>query len=654
MPPTKNFETVNKFNKVSEGLKSSDPKTIEATLNELEKFYPAKNVGKFLNYLQKNYGEFHAVSFVSDLEKGTTETISYAELYEKTQNLAKKLLDWGIKKGDRVGMITENSPEQLIFNLACQSIGAVVLPWTVNVKKNKGKTHSEIMQEAKMDFVAIADEKLITELLPNFKILPISEKLENQEYFAKNLPKPQQKSTNEDWQNAIENVKSTDPALLMFSSGTGGDNPKLSQHSHRNLMYTTFAAQTSSNMHQKEKILEVLPWHHIYQYLTQFIALSTGQELYISTIEELTKSELKILKVIAPNYVTGVPLIWNKLSRNIKKRLEKEINSKPKNLKKYIKKLITKATVNALKKNSAKYVLEEIKKVLPEHFEISRKYWTQMPEDAKEILITLRKSLRKRIGMLIGELIGIPLLKKELGLNNISYIVNGGGALPPNVADFYSALKVPMNSGYGTTEVCIFAFNAGKKEKDINPPYHSGKILPGCHFEFNENNDYPGYPTLKIISPAIAEKIYDPTSGKIIYPQNTFMTGDLGTVTKEGQNDFQLTVTGRVGSLIKLQQGKAILPNPIEDHLTNNLPYLERAFIHGTDKDRTLTALVFVEKGNNKTTEEISKEVKDLIANENFGATIGKVVVETNPLDPACISRSEKLIRPAVVEKYLN
>src|SRR3546814_2543514 len=53
------------------------------------------------------------------------ESISYREAIEKTDAISSWLLEAGIGRGDRLGLLIENSPEYIYFDQALQQIGGV-------------------------------------------------------------------------------------------------------------------------------------------------------------------------------------------------------------------------------------------------------------------------------------------------------------------------------------------------------------------------------------------------------------------------------------------------------------------------------------------------------------------------------------------------
>ncbi len=55
-------------------------------------------------------------------------SISSRELYQSVAGVAARLREWGIAKGDRVAILSENRPEWTIADFACLAIGAVVVP----------------------------------------------------------------------------------------------------------------------------------------------------------------------------------------------------------------------------------------------------------------------------------------------------------------------------------------------------------------------------------------------------------------------------------------------------------------------------------------------------------------------------------------------
>lgn len=625
---------------------SEDFEYREVVRKAIESKYPAQTVPDFLSWIDRTYEELPALKDARF--KAGSQEYSYETLSQKVDDIAKRLIAIGVLPGNRVGMVTENSPEQLICNLAIQSIGAVVVPWTEDVKKNGGLSHQEIMEQAEVSFVFYGNKKLESSFSnADFDVFSLDDFVNDEKF---------QQSSNEKLYQRKSEVFPDDAALMIFSSGTGGGSLKLVELSHRNLMYIPLASLEKSDMQPKDTILEILPWHHIYQYATQYIALATGQELSVSTLESLTKSGGKILKDVSPDHVTAVPLAWEKVMNKANDGLKKQTQSVS-----GLKKFVLEGVQKAIALDSAKAVLDDLKRNKGTDFEpYAEKYWESQKEVAHEVK-------EKFSGVLdwaqaaVGRTIGYPKLKEEMGLNNIHYIVNGGGTLSPVVAAWFQALGIDMKIGYGMSESA--AMGTFGNPKKYESPFVSGETLPGIRAEVRKDED--GLDVIWLSGPMLGSYVEKELNKEAFDERGFYCTGDIGYVHDNPDGTQSLVVVGRKKSMIKLKGGEAILPEPIEAAIKNSLA-VKDVFVDGTDVDSQLKAYLVLswehicEKfkdvtkdtvGNHKGVVEYMKaEVRRLAPNEMFGSVMGDIHLILEEFPEGVMSRSNKVIRSKLRE----
>lgn len=620
---------------------SEDLEYREVVRQAIESTYPAQTVPDFLSWMEKMYEELPALKdarFNTDVQE-----YSYEKLCAKVDDIAKRLMDMGVLPGNRVGMVTENSPEQLMCNLAIQSIGAVVVPWTEDAKKNGGFSHQEIMEQAEVNFVFYGNKKLESSFSnTNFAVSSLDDFVHGEAVDS---------VSDQELRERKDAVSLDDAALMIFSSGTGGGSLKLVELSHRNLMYIPMAALKKSDMHPEDKILEILPWHHIYQYATQYIALATGQELSVSTLESLTKSGGKILKDVSPNHVTAVPLAWEKVMNKANDGLEKKRQSVS-----GLKGFVLEGVQKAIALDSAKAVLGDLERNKGTEFELqAEKYW----ESQKEIAHKVKEQFSGVLDWAqaaVGRTIGYSKLKEEMGLNNIHYIVNGGGTLSPAVAAWFQALGIDMKIGYGMSESS--AMGTFGNPKKYESPFISGETLPGIRVEVRKDED--GLDVLWMSGPMLGRYVDEELNKEAFDERGFYCTGDIGAIRDNPDGTQSLVIVGRKKSMIKLKGGEAILPEPIEAAIKNS-PVIEDAFVYGTEADSQLKAclVLSLEQIQNKFKDVmqesllqhkelmkyIKEEVQRLAPQETFGAVIGSIYVRLEAFPEQAMSRSNKMIR---------
>jgi long-chain acyl-CoA synthetase len=108
-------------------------------------------------------------------ENGAKQTLTYNQVYEKIQNVAKWLIENGIQKGDHVAVTGKNSPEWAIAYLATMFASATVIPIDYALKENETQN---LINASEPKIIFVDEEKYdsIKKNNPNAKIVSLSPK----------------------------------------------------------------------------------------------------------------------------------------------------------------------------------------------------------------------------------------------------------------------------------------------------------------------------------------------------------------------------------------------------------------------------------------------------------------------------------------------
>ena len=182
------------------------------------------------------------------------ERISYGSFYERANSLANFLMAMGLKKGDRVGLLLQKTPEVIISFLGVAAAGGVVFP----IDYNQMPGDIEFILKLTNPTVVIADERFLDLLsrfggdCPDEKTIVIGTKATNrrrswEEVFAKQSLNPP----------GVE-IQDGDVVYLNFTSGTTGI-PKGAITTHANIYWNTLSAVESLGLTEDDIHLCMFP-----------------------------------------------------------------------------------------------------------------------------------------------------------------------------------------------------------------------------------------------------------------------------------------------------------------------------------------------------------------------------------------------------------
>ncbi len=291
--------------------------------------YPDLNIPQILDLAVKEYPEKVCLHF-----QGTD--LTYQQVSDASDNLARWLIASGVKKGDRVGLMLLNSPQFVISFFAVQKAGAVVVAMNPFYKKPEFST---IINECAIqcviclrDHIQILNE--IGEIHP-IEVVIVSEKEDfKQKGFPDSINRGQMKSGESQsiafplsFKSCIEckivdipldySYSPDEPAIYQYSGGTTGT-PKAAIGLHRNIVANTIQFMTWCSLQiAEETFLAAIPLYHVYGMV---LAMMLGIRLAarIILIEDARDSDA-ILRAIADQQVTfypGVPTMYAAIIRN--------------------------------------------------------------------------------------------------------------------------------------------------------------------------------------------------------------------------------------------------------------------------------------------------------------------------------------------------
>jgi len=460
-------------------------------------------------------------------------TIHFVEAYNIIKNLSRGFLDSGILPGDRVMIVSKNSPEWMLTSLGLNYAGIIDVPRS---EKASDSEINYIVKHSAPKLIIVDDEKTF-ERLKDHKNIMSFKKISGITCFEDIKQKGKESETE------IPAVYPETVASHLYTSGTTGE-PKGAELSHENYTSNIMALMARKIVNDKDKATSVLPLWHVFERMVQYMLLAHGAEIFYSSIYDLKKD----IKEQKPTLISVVPRILDNI-------YSKSILSKIRQFG-FVKKSLFNASI-------------------------------QMSALAR------RKGLNplRLFGaapLAVMERIMFKKLREELG-GRLRKVISGGGKLPLEVETFFFAAGIPVLEGYGLTETSpVIAV----REIDNNEPGTVGKPLENLKVKILDPESGKELPRGKtgvvfVKGPSVMKGYYkNAYETEKVFSDGWFDTGDLGTIRKNGN----LEIKGRIKNIIVLSNGENISPERIEDTLKKS-PMISNTIVVGQDW-KSLGALI--------------------------------------------------------------
>ncbi len=518
------------------------------TINEFFEFYAEKYAGNTL-MLEKT-GERYKPS-------------TYREIQEMVHQFAAALISLGMKKGDRVSLISEGRNAWVISELGILYAGGVNVP--LSIKLQDGTDLKFRINHSRSRFVIVSSSqarKLDTikgELPAVEKIIyldPQLEYMEDELFFGELLEKGSEFMDENPgvMEQAWQSVNKDDLANICYTSGTTAD-PKGIMLTHRN--YTANVLQSLSLMTIPEyyRTLLILPWDHSFAHTAGiFSVIASGAAMASvqtgSSPMETLKNIPKNIKEVKPHFLLSVP----SLAKNFRKNIEKNIREKGP----VLEKLFKHALSTAYKYNGIGWD--------------KGKGW-------RRLLKPYVKMYDKLIFKKIREGFG----------GNIDFFVGGGALLDIELQRFFYAIGMPMFQGYGLSEAApVISSNAAHRHKLGS----SGSLASYMEVRIEDDEGNPLSEGTKGEIVVKGENIMpgyweNQEASKEALKNGWLHTGDLGYLDKDGF----LYVLGRFKSLLISDDGEKYSPEGIEEAFTEQSKTIDQVMLYNNQSAYTIVLL---------------------------------------------------------------
>ncbi len=496
--------------------------------------------------------------------------LTYGQLYQQMQRFAAGLQFLGILPSNetypkRVALFSDNQPRWLVADQGIMFAGAA------NVVRSAQADIQEllfILQNSGAVALIVEDLALLKKLrsgLDDFAlefIILLSDEVAPADADLKIYNFSQILGLAPNAELIPHGFDRDDLATLMYTSGTSGM-PKGVMLTHGNLIHQVNSASCVLQLSEGDRVMSILPIWHTYERTFEYFIFSRGCTQFYTNIRYVKKD----LKIHSPQYMVGVPRLWESIYEGI----QKQFRDQPADKQKLVNRFLTASQTYI----NAKRTLQNL------HLD------NLNPSAVDKLVSALKFPLFWAFHKVGDKLV---YSKIRAGIGNIQYVVSGGGSIADHLEDFFEIIGVEVLGGYGLTETSPITHVRrpwrNLRGADGQPLMYTETKIVDLESRREVSTGKKGVVLLR--GPQIMKGYFNnpEATRKAIDPDGWFDSGDLGYVTEWGD----LVLTGRAKDTIVLSNGENIEPLPIENACLRS-PYVDQIMLVGQDQ-KSIGALI--------------------------------------------------------------
>jgi long-chain acyl-CoA synthetase len=460
---------------------------------------------------------------------GRYEPLSSQQVQDQANLVSLGLLKLGLKKDDKVAIISMNRPEWMLADFGIAQIGGTSVPMYPSITV---EDYKYIFTDAGVRAVFVADKHLFDKVkeatadldIPTENVFTF-DKVAGARHFGELLELGKQGNPT-DLEPLKAAVQPDDLLTLIYTSGTTGA-PKGVMLSHNNLLSNCHNSARYVPVGKDDKALSFLPLCHIFERMVTYLYMIHGVSIYYAESMETIADNLR---EVHPSIFTTVPRLLEKVYDKIVAKGHEQTGIKH--------------------------------KLFFWALDLGLKFDTQ--KDQGFIYNTELALANKLIFNKWREALG----------GNLRCIVSGGGALQPRLARVFWAAQIRVMEGYGLTETSpVIAVNGYERENNMIGAV--GPLIDNMEVKIAADGEI----LTKSESVMLGYYNKPELTAEAIDKDGWFHTGDIG----EFVNGRFLKITDRKKEMFKTSGGKYIAPQVLENKMKED-PLIEQMMVVGADQ----------------------------------------------------------------------
>ena len=473
--------------------------------------------------LANKYGDKTALTF-KKFGSDKWQSVSWNQFSLRVKQVSNALLNIGAKPHDKIAVFSQNCVHYLYTDFGAYGIKVCSIPFYATSSEQQIQY---MINDGQVRFLFVGEQDQYDKAHRVFALCPSLERIIIFDssvristhdpaalYFkdfiklGENLPRQTEVEA------LYQSASMDDMANILYTSGTTGDSKGVM------LTYGQYDAALRANdevvpVSEKDRVINFLPFTHIFERGWAYLCLSVGAQLFINTYpHEIQES----MRQVHPTCMCSVPRFWEKVYIAVKAKMDEAGSVQ--------------------------------KKLFYHALAVGRKRNIEYIANGKRPPLTLELEYK-----IINKTI-LSMVRKQLGLDHPNIFPTAGAYVSPEVEEFILSVGIGMVVGYGLTEslATVSCVHLDKKFTIGSV----GRPISSIQIKIGEDNE------ILLKGPTITKGYYhrDTTNAKVFDEEGYFRTGDAGYM-----KDGELFLTERIKDLFKTSNGKYIAPQQVESLL---------------------------------------------------------------------------------------
>lgn len=473
--------------------------------------------------LANKYGDKTALTF-KKFGSDKWQSVSWNQFSLRVKQVSNALLNIGAKPHDKIAVFSQNCVHYLYTDFGAYGIKVCSIPFYATSSEQQIQY---MITDGQVRFLFVGEQDQYDKAHRVFALCPSLERIIIFDssvristhdpaalYFkdfiklGENLPRQTEVEA------LYQSASMDDMANILYTSGTTGDSKGVM------LTYGQYDAALRANdevvpVSEKDRVINFLPFTHIFERGWAYLCLSEGAQLFINTYpHEIQES----MRQVHPSCMCSVPRFWEKVYIAVKAKMDEAGSVQ--------------------------------KKLFYHALAVGRKRNIEYIANGKRPPLTLELEYK-----IINKTI-LSMVRKQLGLDHPNIFPTAGAYVSPEVEEFILSVGIGMVVGYGLTEslATVSCVHLDKKFTIGSV----GRPISSIQIKIGEDNE------ILLKGPTITKGYYhrDTTNAKVFDEEGFFRTGDAGYM-----KDGELFLTERIKDLFKTSNGKYIAPQQVESLL---------------------------------------------------------------------------------------
>lgn len=497
----------------------------------------------------KKYGSRTALTFKS-FGKDKWESVSWEHFSLRVKQVSNALLNLGVRPQENIAVFSQNCVEYLYTDFGAYGVRAVSIPFYATSSEQQIQF---MVNDAQVRFIFVGEQEQYNKAHRVFALCPTLERiiifdrgvristhdphaLYFDDFVALGANLPRQSEVENLWREASYD----DLCNILYTSGTTGESKGVQ------LSYGQYDAAFVANdkcvpVGEKDRVINFLPFTHVFERGWAYLCLTEGAELIINTNPHEIQ---EAMKQTHPTCMSAVPRFWEKVYQAVKDKIDRATPMK--------------------------------QKIFRHALSVGRRHNVEYLGRGKRPPLALALEYK-----LIDRTL-LKIVRNQIGLVNPNIFPTAGATVSPEIEIFVHSVGICMIVGYGLTE-SLATVSCDHKNK----PFTVGSVgrpIEGIDIKISESGE------IMLKGPTITRGYYkrEAINSTAFDSEGYFHTGDAGYL-KNGE----LFLTDRIKDMFKTSNGKYIAPQMVEAMLLVD-KYIDQVVVVA-DEHKFVSALVVPE-----------------------------------------------------------